>query len=297
MNPFNCSLFCAITSFKHVSLSMFVGVHLLQIPLSAATPASYSRIMREVTTLSRLHHPNVVRYYNSWVEEEEIVSKGKKGGRDATKGGAGDFSMGSSTGYSYEGDETSLLSDSTGSEATPNLNPALPSPPLAPLVEEEAEDGSRSEDGPATVVTGVAGESDGSGSSPGFDQPSEEQGLESSDGFTFDRTRPPAPHDDTWERTEQGDADTGGRQAGAAASHIPLRKRQMLYIQMEFCPRTLRDVLDAGDLTEPGRWSTLRQLLAGLQHIHAQGIIHRDLKPANLFYDAKGEIKLGDFGE
>lgn len=43
-------------------------------------------------------------------------------------------------------------------------------------------------------------------------------------------------------------------------------------------PRTLRDVLDSGELDDERRWSILRQILAGLAHIHAQGIIHRDLK-------------------
>ena len=43
-------------------------------------------------------------------------------------------------------------------------------------------------------------------------------------------------------------------------------------------PRTLRDVLDSRELDDERRWSILRQALAGLAHIHAQGIIHRDLK-------------------
>eukprot|EP00798_Chlamydomonas_sp_ICE-L_P001600 gene1601-32989_t len=36
--------------------------------------------------------------------------------------------------------------------------------------------------------------------------------------------------------------------------------------------------------------------LESLGYIHSQGVIHRDLKPANIFYDSKGDIKLGDFG-
>ncbi|GIL65935.1 hypothetical protein Vafri_19563, partial [Volvox africanus] len=71
---------------------------------------------------------------------------------------------------------------------------------------------------------------------------------------------------------------------------------QMLYIQMEFCPRTLAEVLQEGPLQEEDAWRVLRGILAGLAYIHSQGVIHRDLKPANIFYGANGEIKLGDFG-
>lgn len=55
-------------------------------------------------------------------------------------------------------------------------------------------------------------------------------------------------------------------------------------------------VLEAGALEEADAWLVLRGILAGLAHIHSQGAIHRDLKPANIFYDSKGEVKLGDFG-
>lgn len=73
---------------------------------------------------------------------------------------------------------------------------------------------------------------------------------------------------------------------------------RVLFLQMEFCRTTLRDVLDAPtrsvDVALAFYWT--QQILEGLSHIHAQGIVHRDLKPSNLFFDAAGRVRIGDFG-
>jgi hypothetical protein len=49
-----------------------------------------------------------------------------------------------------------------------------------------------------------------------------------------------------------------------------------------------------GDLAQ--KLTTMRQVAAALQHIHAEGIVHRDLKPANVFLESSGRVKLMDFG-
>ncbi|GAA0140422.1 non-receptor serine/threonine protein kinase [Lithospermum erythrorhizon] len=70
-----------------------------------------------------------------------------------------------------------------------------------------------------------------------------------------------------------------------------------LYIQMEYCPRTLRQMFESyGHFDKDLAWHLSRQIVEGLAHIHGQGIIHRDLTPNNVFFDARNDIKIGDFG-
>ncbi|MGZ4964868.1 MAG: serine/threonine-protein kinase, partial [Limisphaerales bacterium] len=40
----------------------------------------------------------------------------------------------------------------------------------------------------------------------------------------------------------------------------------------------------------------VKQLCKALEYAHAEGVVHRDLKPSNMILDAKGRLKLADFG-
>ena len=90
---------------------------------------------------------------------------------------------------------------------------------------------------------------------------------------------------------------------------IPSADGTHLMMVMEFVPRGGADVLmeklaaklEAGKispaLAEAARLTILQDMLKGLAHIQrGGGAIHLDLKPVNFFVDAKGNIKMGNFG-
>ncbi|HXA56370.1 MAG TPA: protein kinase [Candidatus Acidoferrum sp.] len=70
------------------------------------------------------------------------------------------------------------------------------------------------------------------------------------------------------------------------------------YTSMEFVEgESLRSVLNRfGGLPLRKGIDITQQICSGLKEAHAQGIVHRDLKPENVMIDARGNVKIMDFG-
>jgi tRNA A-37 threonylcarbamoyl transferase component Bud32 len=58
----------------------------------------------------------------------------------------------------------------------------------------------------------------------------------------------------------------------------------------------LRQAMQAGGFTPTEALGIVPKICEALQYAHSEGILHRDIKPENILLDAKGRVKIADFG-
>src|SRR6266568_8584745 len=69
------------------------------------------------------------------------------------------------------------------------------------------------------------------------------------------------------------------------------------YLLMEFVDGVnLRQAMKVGRFTPAQALSVVPKICEALQFAHDEGILHRDIKPENIMLDAKGRVKIADFG-
>jgi tRNA A-37 threonylcarbamoyl transferase component Bud32 len=69
------------------------------------------------------------------------------------------------------------------------------------------------------------------------------------------------------------------------------------FLLMEFVDGVnLRQAMKAGRFSPAEALAIVPRICEALQYAHGQGILHRDIKPENILLDARGNVKIADFG-
>nr|XP_060150457.1 eIF-2-alpha kinase GCN2 isoform X2 [Globicephala melas] len=250
-----------------------------RIPINPAS-RHFRRIKGEVTLLSRLHHENIVRYYNAWIERHE-----RPAGPATPPPDAGPQAL--------DGRALPRLPIGDSDTDGPGSVEAAAPPPILS----------------SSVEWSTSAERSGSARFPaaGPDSSSDEDDDEEHDGVFSQSFLPASDSDsdiifdneDENSKSQNQDEDCNGKNS-CPESEPPATTEAVhyLYIQMEYCEKsTLRDTIDQGLYRDTVRlWRLFREILDGLAYIHEKGMIHRDLKPVNIFLDSDDHVKIGDFG-
>ncbi|XP_058843399.1 eIF-2-alpha kinase GCN2-like isoform X1 [Acipenser ruthenus] len=242
-------------------------------------PASkqFRRIKGEVTLLSRLNHENIVRYYNAWIEKQQMTSSG-------------------------------VLSNESSEQKTSNASPPQDKVNELGLMD-NVEDNAPPPALASSVEWSTTVEKSSSAKRGGEDQESsDDEDVFCASFRAYDNDSDSdiifANGDGSRDGNSQEEESKRNAAGPLSAPESSEEKRPVvlmvhyLYIQMEYCERsTLRDTIDRGLYQDNSRlWRLFREILDGLAYIHEQGMIHRDLKPVNIFLDSNDHVKIGDFG-
>ena len=261
------------------------------------------KLRREVTTISRMTHKNIVRYYQAWVEGSDAMD-------DLEEENPGDIDdeihsadtteeilkanleSESLDGDDDEGGWWATNPDSKKERSLSKKNSAVSSnDDYSSSTSWSDEDVNRSGDFGDSI-------SEDRLFPHNFNFNNQYEGL-----FKKEQGKPKGSLDNDREKPSDGDGSDDEEssdcwdESSVKVDHA--KKQSILYIQMEYCNTTLRKLIDDNELSKRNQsdvWRLVRQIVEALVYIHSRRIIHRDLKPGNIFLDAEGNIRLGDFG-
>lgn len=242
------------------------------------------KILREVHSLSSLHHQYVVRYFATWFEDENGT-----GFKDSDDEG---FSDESESEYDEEEDgDVSAYKQQFHDFLSVNRSKSKSR--SYSRIQFDDDDESSSEESDSILFEHAADDSDDFISFAHDDTTTADGGSTSEATTDTVSTKKQRLVRKALKNLKKKATD---EKSTESQKRNHQHRTRVLYIQMEYCEKkTLLDVIEEG-INEQEAWRLFRQILEGLVHIHSQGMIHRDLKPANIFLDSNNDVKIGDFG-
>ncbi|HSH16053.1 MAG TPA: serine/threonine-protein kinase, partial [Verrucomicrobiae bacterium] len=94
-----------------------------------------------------------------------------------------------------------------------------------------------------------------------------------------------------------GAARASGSPSPNSGTPNPIPQPPFYYLLMEYVDGVnLRQAMRASRFTPAQALAIVPAICEALQYAHDEGVLHRDVKPENILLDAKGRVKIADFG-
>lgn len=269
---------------------------------------NHAKIYREIKTLARLEHPNIIRYFSSWLEHSRLPKKKNNDARHVTKAPSALDSQNDDMLFQMDHEEPSFstgnphnntdLEDSCGvvfeasdneeDEAHDNIS-AMSFDHYRNRQDSKPRQDSRSSAGTASSAQTT--------SSLAYSFEQEASSMPSSARFRHDSMSGsveeiPRDRKSLFSMSLPHNQSKYNRRRRKSEASVQLT----LFIQMHLCPSTLRDHIRARNSVYCERVSKVdhkftsrtyidlfRSILEGAKYVHHSGLCHRDIKPSNIF--------------